>query len=204
MLAPESSFFSVIAVYGIAISLLILAVPIAVQTLINSIANIGALCGIYTLATALLPILLSYGALSALRVWMAEPESKVRFVSWTQFGQLLGAFSIPGSLFLVAWGMKQSREIAESELYFGRTNFKVAAYDHSYQMERIQAIPELQKKGNIADLSAEAYYLLWTEEHRYFAGLNTAQFHWQPDLINDKEWPAPTQFTYLERTTPRF
>lgn len=72
LLAPESSFFSVIAVYGIAISLLTLAVPIAVQTLINSIANIGALRGIYTLATALLLILLSYGALSALRVWMAE------------------------------------------------------------------------------------------------------------------------------------
>ena len=72
LLAPESSFFSVIAVYGIAISLLTLAVPIAVQTLINSIANIGALRGIYTLATTLLLILLSYGALSALRVWMAE------------------------------------------------------------------------------------------------------------------------------------
>ena len=40
LLAPESSFYGVIIVYGVAISLLTLAVPIAVQTLINSIANI--------------------------------------------------------------------------------------------------------------------------------------------------------------------
>ncbi len=57
---------------------------------------------------------------------MTNGESKVRFVSWTQFGQLLGAFSIAGSLFLVAWEMKQSREIAEAELYLGRTKFDVA------------------------------------------------------------------------------
>ena len=72
LLAPESSFYGVIIVYGIAISLLTLAVPIAVQTLINSIANIGALRAVYSLALALFLILLSYGVLSALRVWMAE------------------------------------------------------------------------------------------------------------------------------------
>ena len=72
LLAPESSFYGVIIVYGVAISLLTLAVPIAVQTLINSIANIGALRAVYSLALALFLILLSYGVLSALRVWMAE------------------------------------------------------------------------------------------------------------------------------------
>ena len=72
LLAPESSFYGVIIVYGIAISLLTLAVPIAVQTLINSIANLGALRAVYSLALALFLILLSYGALSALRVWMSE------------------------------------------------------------------------------------------------------------------------------------
>lgn len=124
---------------------------------------------------------------------MAMSESKIRFVSWTQFGQLLGAFSIAGSLFLVAWEMKQSREIAEAELHLGRTNFEVATYDHEYQVLRNQAISELQEKANIADLSDEAYYLFWTEEHRYFAGLNTAHFHWQRGLISDEDWSA-----YLE------
>ena len=124
---------------------------------------------------------------------MAERESKVRFVSWTQFGQLLGAFSIAGSLFLVAWEMKQSREIAEAELYLGRTNFEVATYDHDYQVERNRAVSELQAKDSIADLSDEAYYLFWTEEHRGFAGLDTAHFHWQRGLISDEDWSA-----YLE------
>ena len=72
LLAPESSFLWVIIIYGGAISVMTLAVPIAVQTLINSIANIGSLRAVYSLALALLLILLSYGALSALRVWMVE------------------------------------------------------------------------------------------------------------------------------------
>ena len=124
---------------------------------------------------------------------MTNSESKVRFVSWTQFGQLLGAFSIAASLFLVAWEMKQSREIAEAELYLGRTNFDVAMYDHDYQVERHQAIVELHKKGSIADLTDEAYYLLWTDEHHTFASIDTAHFHWQRGLINDEDWAA-----YLE------
>ena len=72
LLAPESSFLWVIIIYGGAISVMTLAVPIAVQTLINSIANIGSLRAVYSLALALLLILLSYGALSALRIWMVE------------------------------------------------------------------------------------------------------------------------------------
>ena len=41
LLAPESSFIWVVVIYGLAISVLTLAVPIAVQSLINTIANIG-------------------------------------------------------------------------------------------------------------------------------------------------------------------
>ena len=65
LLAPESNFLWVIVIYGAAISVMTLAVPIAVQTLINSIANIGSLRAVYSLALTLLIILLSYGALSA-------------------------------------------------------------------------------------------------------------------------------------------
>ena len=78
-------------------------------------------------------------------------------------------------------------------MYLGRTNFDVAMYDHDYQVERNQAILELQKTANIADLSDETYYLFWTEEHRGFAGLDTAHFHWQRGLISDEDWAA-----YLE------
>ena len=72
LLAPESNFLWVIVIYGAAISVMTLAVPIAVQTLINSIANIGSLRAVYSLALTLLIILLSYGALSAARVWVVE------------------------------------------------------------------------------------------------------------------------------------
>ncbi len=72
LMAPQSSFLWVIVVYGITISLMTLAVPIAVQTLINTIANIGSLRAVYILAITLFLILLAYGALSALRIWVVE------------------------------------------------------------------------------------------------------------------------------------
>jgi len=72
LLAPEASFVWVIVIYGLAISFLTLAVPIAVQSLINTIANIGSLRAVYVLATTLFLILLGYGVLSALRIWVVE------------------------------------------------------------------------------------------------------------------------------------
>jgi len=50
LLLPESGFLWVMVIYGLGISLLTLAVPIAVQTLINTIANIGSLRAVYVLA----------------------------------------------------------------------------------------------------------------------------------------------------------
>ena len=72
LLVPESSFIWVVLIYGVSIGLLTLAVPIAVQTLINTIANIGSLRAVYILATTLFLLLLGYGLLSALRVWVLE------------------------------------------------------------------------------------------------------------------------------------
>lgn len=72
LLQPESGFLWVIVVYGLGISLLTLAVPIAVQTLINTIANIGSLRAVYVLAVTLFIILLASGVLSALSMWVVE------------------------------------------------------------------------------------------------------------------------------------
>lgn len=72
LMAPEGSFVWVIVIYGLTISLLTLAVPIAVQTLINTIANIGSMRAVYILAVTLFLLLLVYGVLSALRIWVVE------------------------------------------------------------------------------------------------------------------------------------
>lgn len=72
LLKPEGGFFGVAAVYGVAISLLTLAVPIAVQTLINSIANIGSVRAVTILATILFTTLFVSGIFSALRMRVME------------------------------------------------------------------------------------------------------------------------------------
>lgn len=72
LLKPERSFFGVALVYGLAISLLTLAVPIAVQTLINSIANIGSTRAVTILAILLFTTMFISGLFSALRIRVME------------------------------------------------------------------------------------------------------------------------------------
>lgn len=72
LLRPEKGFFGVAVAYGVAISLLTLAIPIAVQTLINSIANIGSVRAINILAFILFTTLLVSGLFSALRMRVME------------------------------------------------------------------------------------------------------------------------------------
>lgn len=72
LIEPEVNFFSVALVYGLAISLMTLAVPIAVQTLINSIANIGSIRAVNLLAGLLFLTLIVSGLFSALRVRVME------------------------------------------------------------------------------------------------------------------------------------
>lgn len=72
LLKPEISFFSVAIIYGIAISLLTLAVPVAVQTLVSTIANIGSTRAVAILSTLLFFTLLIASIMYALRIRVME------------------------------------------------------------------------------------------------------------------------------------
>ena len=123
---------------------------------------------------------------------MVHDEAKVRFVSWTQFGQLLGAFSIAASLFLVAWEMKQARDIAEAELHLGRADFDAKGYLELDQVKIGQATDRLKAVGE-AGLSDDEWYLLVGYYHFLSLSADTAHFHWQKGLLDEGVWLA-----YLE------
>ena len=72
LIRPEGKYLTVVIIYGIAISLLTLAIPISVQTLINSIANIASTRAVTILATLLFVTLFVSGVLSALRLRVME------------------------------------------------------------------------------------------------------------------------------------
>lgn len=72
MVAPERSFFGLAIIYGIGISLLSLATPIAVQVLINSVGYTGLNLPLVVLALTLLFLLLTSGLLYALRTHLME------------------------------------------------------------------------------------------------------------------------------------
>ncbi|MFC4348606.1 ABC transporter transmembrane domain-containing protein [Kordiimonas lipolytica] len=76
ILGPEKSFYKLAAVYGVGISLLSLAVPVSVQMLINTVANIGLAAPLVVLATVLFVLLLVSGLLNALRIHLMEIFSR--------------------------------------------------------------------------------------------------------------------------------
>ncbi len=83
LLRPESQFYSVAILYGVAIGLLTLAVPIAVQTLINTIAHIASLRAVIVLAIVLFLTLAVSGVFSALRMRVMEHYERKVFARLT-------------------------------------------------------------------------------------------------------------------------
>lgn len=76
ILGPEKSFYWLSIVYGVGISLLSLAVPISVQMLINTVANIGLAMPLVLLSSVLFILLLVSGLLNALRIHLMEIFSR--------------------------------------------------------------------------------------------------------------------------------
>jgi putative ABC transport system ATP-binding protein len=72
LLENDKSFLAIVMIYGIAISLLTLAVPISVQMLINSVAHIASVRAIALLSMLLLGVLLLYALLNAMQLYMME------------------------------------------------------------------------------------------------------------------------------------
>jgi putative ABC transport system ATP-binding protein len=72
ILAPEAGFAYAAAVYGIAISITTLAVPLSVQVLIEAVANTALPRSVFVLSAALFGVLALSGTLVALQTWAME------------------------------------------------------------------------------------------------------------------------------------
>ena len=65
ILSPEAGFYKVVLVYSIAISLLTLAVPISLQLLVDTVANIALLRAVVLIALLLFALLFLSGVMYA-------------------------------------------------------------------------------------------------------------------------------------------
>lgn len=72
LIKPETPYLVVTMIYGVAIALLTLAIPIAVQTLVNTISNIASVRAVTILSLLLFGILVVSGIISALRTRLME------------------------------------------------------------------------------------------------------------------------------------
>jgi putative ABC transport system ATP-binding protein len=72
ILGPETSYYWLALAYGIGISLLSLALPLSVQLLINTVANVGLATPLVVLSIGLFLLLLFAGGLNALRIHLMD------------------------------------------------------------------------------------------------------------------------------------
>ena len=80
LLGPEQRFYKLVLIYSVAISLLTLAIPISVQALIDTIANIGLVRAIVVISLFLFGLLIFSGALYALRAYIMELFNRRLFI----------------------------------------------------------------------------------------------------------------------------
>ena len=76
LLKPEASFYKVVLVYSLAISLLTLAVPLSVQLLVDTVANIALPRAVFLIASLLFALLFFSGVMYALRSYAMEIFSR--------------------------------------------------------------------------------------------------------------------------------
>lgn len=76
ILSPEAGFYKVVLVYSLAISLLTLAVPISLQLLVDTVANIALLRAVVLIALLLFALLFLSGVMYALRAYAMELFSR--------------------------------------------------------------------------------------------------------------------------------
>ena len=72
ILGPERKFYLLAIGYGVAISILSLAVPVSVQMLVNSIVNTGLTTPLVILSLTLFGLLVFSGVLNALRIHLVD------------------------------------------------------------------------------------------------------------------------------------
>jgi len=76
LLKPEAGFYKVVLVYSLAISLLTLAVPLSVQLLVDTVANIALPRAVFLIASLLFALLFFSSVMYALRTYAMELFSR--------------------------------------------------------------------------------------------------------------------------------
>jgi multidrug resistance efflux pump len=96
ILGPEKSYYKLAMVYGVAISLLTLAVPFSVQMLVTTLGNTAMVRPVIILAITLFCVLLMYGILVALQHYVMELFKRRFYARITSEIILRNIYAAPG------------------------------------------------------------------------------------------------------------
>lgn len=152
ILEPEGDFLGLAIVYGLGISLLSLATPIAVQVLINSVGYTGLTVPLVVVSLSLFGLLLASGLLNALRVHLMEVFARRLYARLTS-------------------------EIALKALYaqkpFFRDDGRSVLFNRYFDIQNVQkAVPVLLVSGFTVLLQAAVGFILTAFYHPLFLAFN--------------------------------
>lgn len=123
IIKPEKNFYKAAVIYGVAISLLTLAVPLSVQTLIGSVANTALPQSVFAVATLLLILLTLYSALKMLQIYALE-------------------------LFERRFFMRVTAEAAQARIYNTQTRLQNVPINRFFEVMHVQkSVPSLMVGG---------------------------------------------------------
>jgi len=122
LLGPEHRFYKLVVIYSLAISLLTLAIPISVQALIDTIANIGIVRAIVVISLILFGLLMVSGVLYALEDLtasrqLAEAESRRFEAGFSDFFQLNQREQVVAEAELKRWRAHFQHQVALANFY---------------------------------------------------------------------------------------
>ncbi|MEM6747201.1 MAG: ABC transporter ATP-binding protein [Pseudomonadota bacterium] len=152
ILKPEGDFLGLTIIYGLGISLLSLATPIAVQVLINSVGYTGLTVPLIVVSFSLFGLLLASGLLNALRVHLMEVFARRLYARLTS-------------------------EIALKALYaqkpFFRDDGRSVLFNRYFDIQNVQkAVPVLLVSGFTVLLQAAVGFVLTAFYHPLFLAFN--------------------------------
>ena len=114
---------------------------------------------------------------------------KVKFASWTAVTQAIGSVGIALSLLLVAWELKQSRDIAEAELMLGRAEFDMKTA-YVFDTSKIAEANRVFFQEGSDGLDDTQFWLMVQYLNLFYVQADVAYLHYQKGLMTLSNWQA--------------
>ena len=109
--------------------------------------------------------------------------------NWSAVTQAIGSMGIALSLLMVAWELKQARDIAEAELMLGPSEFDMKM-GYVFDIEKIAEANRIMFQEGMDGLDYEQFWLINQYINLFYVQADVAHLHYQKGLMSESNWRA--------------